>query len=69
MPEKWKGPVQKKLDELLDRGITVPSVSLWASPVVPVQKPDGTVMLCINYRRLNAIMQADPYYYPSILEV
>ena len=52
MPEKWKGPVQKELDELLDQGIMIPSVSPWASPVVPIQKPDGTARLCIDYMLL-----------------
>ena len=69
MPEKWKGPVQKELEDLLNQGIIVPSTSPWASPVVPVQKPDGTVRLCIDYRKLNTITQPDPYYHPSIQEV
>ena len=49
IPEKWKDPVQKELEDVLYQGIIVPSTSPWASPVVPVQKPDGTVRLCIDY--------------------
>ena len=43
-----------------------PSLSPWSSPVFPVHKKDGTVRVCIDFRRLNAITVPDPYLMPRI---
>ena len=34
--------------------------------MVPVHKPDGTVRLCIDYRRINGITIPDPFQIPLI---
>ena len=47
--------------KLLSTGIIVPSSSPWASPIVPVPKPDGQVRMCIDYRALNAVTESDVY--------
>ena len=36
-------------------------ISPWSSPIVPVKKPDGTIRLCIDFRKLNAVTTLDPY--------
>ncbi len=43
--------------------------SNWASPLVPVRKPDGNVRLCVDYRRLNEVTEKEPYYIPSFDEM
>lgn len=45
--------VRKHLQELLDAGVIRESESPFTSPIVVVRKKDGSVRLCIDYRRLN----------------
>src|SRR5581483_9096630 len=44
-------------------------MSLWASPVVVVDKKDGTKHFCVDYRRLNKITKLDKYPLPRIDEL
>jgi len=41
-----------QLDELLQKGFIRPSVSPWGDPVLFIEKKDGTLRLCIDYREL-----------------
>jgi hypothetical protein len=45
--------LQIQLKELLDLGLTRPSVSPWGAPVIFVKKKDGSIRLCIYYMDLN----------------
>jgi hypothetical protein len=45
--------LQMQLKELLDLGLIKPSVSPWGAPVIFVNKNDGSLRLCIDYRDLN----------------
>ena len=60
IPDKLKEGVRAEVEKLVELGIVVPSTSPWASPVVPVPKVDGTVRVCIDYRKLNEVTVADP---------
>ena len=62
----WKDQLKAEISSLLDTGIIRPSKSPWSFPMVPVRKPDGSVRLCIDYRKLNAITTPDPYAIPLI---
>ena len=69
VPERLKEGVRHEIDKLLELGVVVESTSPWASPIVPVPKPDGSLRLCIDYRRLNAVSVADLYYMCTLDEI
>jgi hypothetical protein len=47
--------IKRQIQELLHKGHIHPSSSPCGSPIVLVQKKDGTWGLCIDYRALNKI--------------
>ena len=69
LPEKYRDGVKQEIEKLLELKVIEPSHSAWASPIVPVPKPDGSIRLCIDYRRLNSITTPDPYYMITLDEI
>lgn len=67
-PEMEK-KLSQELDKMLEQGIVVPSKSPVASPVVPVTKPDGSVRLCLDSRKLNEITVKDKFPVPNIFHI
>ncbi|CAK1578192.1 unnamed protein product [Parnassius mnemosyne] len=47
-------------------GVTITSSSLWCSPVVLVQKQDGSMWFYVDYRCLNDVTKKDSYPLPRI---
>ena len=45
LPHAYRELVHKEIQEMLDAGIIEPSSSEWASPIVLVNKKDGTLRL------------------------
>ena len=66
IPHAWKDQVRKEIQAMLDAGIVVPSDSPWTSPIVPVKKKDGSIRLCIDYRKLNEVTEEDRYQMPRV---
>ena len=60
--------VHASLRDMLETGAIHPSQSLWCNVVVLVQKKDGTLHFCVNFRHLNAQMKKDLYPLPHIQE-
>ncbi|XGW04219.1 hypothetical protein V3C99_015402, partial [Haemonchus contortus] len=62
--------VRPKLRELLldlvRRKVIEPSKSDWAFPIVLVEKKDGSIRLCVDYRELNKKIKLDAYPLPNI---
>ena len=61
--------LKKQLQELLDKGYIRPSVSPWGAPVLFVKKKDGTLRLCIDYRKLNQATVKNKYPLPRIYDL
>ena len=67
-----RAPVAKReethrlLNDMLQNDVIQPSSSPWASPVVLVQKHDGSQRFCIDYRKLNRVTKRDAYPIPRI---
>jgi hypothetical protein len=55
-----------QLKEMMDKGYIQPSVSPWGAPVLFVKKKDGTLRLCIDYRKLNKVTIKNKYPLPRI---
>ena len=58
--------VREHLQDMLDSGIIRKSQSPWSSNIVCVRKKDGSLRLCIDYRKLNARTIRDAYALPRI---
>lgn len=61
-----KDIVDKLVEEMLNQGIIRYSNSPYASPVVLVNKKDGSWRLCVDYRRLNQQTVKDRFPIPLI---
>ena len=61
---KKKDLLKKEIDELLANNTIEECESPYAAPVVLVPKPNGSVRLCIDYRKLNSITVPDKYPLP-----
>lgn len=68
LPPSQFTQVKAHVQELVERGIARPSSSPNAVPIVVVQKKDGTIRLCVDYRQLNAKTRRDAYPLPRIEE-
>ena len=66
LPPYKKEEIRTLLRQMQENGIIRQSNSPWASPVVLVQKKDGTKRFCVDYRKLNSITRRDAYPLPRI---
>jgi hypothetical protein len=58
--------LKKQLDDLLSKGLIRPSSSAWRSPVLFMDKSDGSSRLCTDYRKLNDVTIKNKYPLPKI---
>ena len=58
--------LKAQLEQLLSKGFIRPSISPWEAPVLFVKKKDGSLRLCIDYRKLDRVTIRNQYPLPRI---
>ncbi|XP_073291016.1 uncharacterized protein [Primulina huaijiensis] len=58
--------LKNQLQDLLHKGFIRPSSSPWGAPALFVKKKDGSLRLCIDYRKINKATIKDKYPLPRI---
>ena len=58
--------VQTQIKMLLEKGWIEPSVSPFGSPILFVQKKDGSLRMCVDYRAVNKQTEKNRYALPRI---
>ena len=59
LPFHQRETVQQHVDKMLRNGIIEPSKGPWSSPVVLVEKKDGTRRFCVDFRKVNDLPRID----------
>ena len=66
LPLAKREAAMKEIESMAAKNIIEPSSSAWCSPVIMVQKSDGSVRFCCDFRRLNAASLVDCQPLPRI---
>ncbi len=53
IPQAYREQVEEEIREMQAYDIIKPSSIDWAAPMVIVKKKDGTLQVCVDYRKLN----------------
>ena len=64
--EEKEKMIKEELDKMIKDGVVRESESSWSSPVVIIDKKDGSKRFCIDYRWVNKITETDAYPLPRI---
>nr|CAD2181854.1 unnamed protein product [Meloidogyne enterolobii] len=68
-PEKYRSELKAQIQRMLETGIIEESNTPWVSNLVLVQKSDGKLRPCVDFRPLNKVTITDPYPLPRMDEV
>ena len=69
-PRHFPKPIEDEMEaqcrDLLANDIIEYSNSNWSAPCVPVRKTDGSLRLCMDYRRLNMVTETEKFPMPNL---
>lgn len=68
IPPSQYQEMKEHIQSLLDKNIITMSTTPYASPIVVVRKKDGSIRLCVDYRKLNQKTIRDAFPLPRIEE-
>lgn len=66
LPPEQKALLEETVHQMLERGVLRKSKSPWGSRPVFVKKKDSAWRMCLDYRQVNARMEADGYPLPLL---
>ena len=66
IPYSQREEINKQIEDLLERDVLEETRSAFGAPIVRVKKRDGSLRLCVDYRRLNAKTIATPFPIPRV---
>ena len=69
IPFKYKTLLREEIARLQTDGTIRPSTSAFNSPVLCVKKPDGSLRLCIDLRKLNEVIEVNDFPLPRIADI
>uniref|UniRef100_A0A803JUZ6 Gypsy retrotransposon integrase-like protein 1 n=1 Tax=Xenopus tropicalis TaxID=8364 RepID=A0A803JUZ6_XENTR len=71
VPFALRSKIDDEIDRLVQQGALIPVTHpTWATPIVPVLKPNGEVRICADYKcTINKALQEHPYQIPAINQI
>ncbi|MCP4475314.1 MAG: hypothetical protein GY821_12280, partial [Gammaproteobacteria bacterium] len=63
-PITIRDKIDEEIEAMMAMGIIRESWSDWASPIVAVSKPDGSVRICVDFRKVNEVTKSLQYPLP-----
>ncbi len=61
--------ISDMLDDMENRDIIQRPTVAWLSPIILVNKPDGSKRMCLDYRHVNKHLATDVYPLPRLEEL
>ena len=66
VPLAIKEAIETEVQRLIDTNLVTKSKSAWAFPLVPIKKKDGSIRICVDYRKFNEVTLPDSYPLPRV---
>lgn len=61
--------INEELDRMLELGVVESSQSAWSSPIMLLDKPDGSKRFVVDFRAVNKVSKKDAYPLPQVTTI